>query len=472
MDLARTFSTFPVSKAGPGDVNFDALCKLIFSQKSPQTLTANDISDLRHLITAIENGLSGLITNDGASLRASAAIETKFHIQVVSPKSFMPSESQGRITAAFETTTVGLTLRPLMHSDEQDVRALLADLEVPSSALASGWLSPLSDRQISTSYVIRNGRDLLAYMTWPAMKQDGATTVRAAVNESKPLGLEAAHGVIMHCMNSIIDGPTTLRLTTPKDQVFVHDVARGVGFYGIPGSRDLWKLALGCVATKATWNRCRSELAAISKLKMDGHLPDFRGFDQQIGYITQAGDNGYEPLERIETLLAPTLFCLPGRPAVITPIRHEFATLLLDHSPQGSLLPSPAANLFQERHFLSGYNNFHQLKRGTLILFYESNHPPGPWRARCDCSCPALVPQGHRGLGRLGSGTIGTHTGHVAADRPLNVEDRHCIRQRIPASCWHPVRPSAGSRLRATYRSDQDTINHRHATTGNSGGGL
>ena len=48
---------------------------------------------------------------------------------------------------------------------------------------------------------------------------------------------------------------------------------------------------------------------------MDGQLPIYRGIDQQIPYITQNGDLGYEPLERIETLLSPTLFCLP-KPAV------------------------------------------------------------------------------------------------------------------------------------------------------------
>lgn len=108
--------------------------------------------------------------------------------------------------------------------------------------------------------------------------------------------------------------------------------------------------------------------------RIRGRLPIYRGIDQQIPYITQNGDLGYEPLERIETLLSPTLFCLPDRPSVFTPIRHEFATLLLGHSRQTSLLPAPASNLFQERHFLSGPNSFHHLKRGTLILFYESHH--------------------------------------------------------------------------------------------------
>jgi hypothetical protein len=98
---------------------------------------------------------------------------------------------------------------------------------------------------------------------------------------------------------------------------------------------------------------------------------------QQIPYITQNGDLGYETLERIETLLSPVLFCLPGRPAVITPILHKFAVPLLGHSRQTSMLPAPTSNLFQERHFISGPNSFKQLKRGTLMLFYESKPPRG-----------------------------------------------------------------------------------------------
>ena len=150
-----------------------------------------------------------------------------------------------------------------------------------------------------------------------------------------------------------------------------------MGFCSSSGSRELTKLALGLVATKGTWTRCRSALADLSGLRMAGNLPSYRGMDQQISYVTRNDESGYEPLERIETLLAPMLFCLPGRPAVITPIQHGFAKLLLSHSPQKSLLPAPSSNLFHERHYLSGSQAFNRVKRGTLILFYESKHPRG-----------------------------------------------------------------------------------------------
>ena len=168
------------------------------------------------------------------------------------------------------------------------------------------------------------------------------------------------------------DDPATQR---PADQILIRHVALDVGFCSSSGSRDLTKLALGLVATKGTWGRCRSALTALSGLRMDENLPSYRGMDQQISYVTRSDESGHEPLERIETLLAPVLFCLPGRPAVITPIQHGFAKLLLSHSPQKSLLPAPSSNLFQERHFLSGSHAFNRFRRGTLILFYESKHP-------------------------------------------------------------------------------------------------
>jgi len=83
-------------------------------------------------------------------------------------------------------------------------------------------------------------------------------------------------------------------------------------------------------------------------------------------------------LERLETLLSPALFCVSGRPAVITPIRYRYAQRLLGHSSQTSFLPVSMSNLFQERAFISGPQSFRHLSRGTLVLFYESKHPRAP----------------------------------------------------------------------------------------------
>lgn len=85
MNLARTFTRFPVSRADMESALIRELAQMAFPSKAVTSLTANDISDLRHLITAIENNLAGLITNDAALLGQAREIEAKFGVQVLSP---------------------------------------------------------------------------------------------------------------------------------------------------------------------------------------------------------------------------------------------------------------------------------------------------------------------------------------------------------------------------------------------------
>jgi GNAT superfamily N-acetyltransferase len=371
MNFARTFSRFPVSNVALRSPIVLELARLVFPHKVVDNLSRNDVSDLRHLVTAIENNLAGLITNDDASLRAAPEIEKKFGVQVLSPRAFLPGDSTSR-TVAYEAGGADLSLSPATDSDDADIRTLLTVRGVTAADLASGW-----SRRASVSFVVRAGPKLVAYMCWSALKHEGVRTIRAAIDESFPSAVDVARGVIVHCLNLNVDGPTEVRLRTPANQVRLRDIARGVGFSGARETSDLSKLACGRVATKANWHRRRAELAAKSGFKMDEQFPSFRGMGQQMPYMTQNGNHGFQTLERIETLLSPVLFCLPGRPAVITPILHKFANPLLGHSKQVSLLPAPTSNLFQDRHFISGPNSFNQLKRGTLMLFYESRPPRG-----------------------------------------------------------------------------------------------
>jgi GNAT superfamily N-acetyltransferase len=372
LNLVRAFTRFPVANTAPGEQPTSQLAKLVFPHKASDSLSPNDLSDLRHLITAIQNDLAGLITSDEAILRAAPKIESTFGLQVLSPRAFLPEGNTAPALITYSTPTTDLELLPATDAIESEIRQLLARVGVSASELASGWSS-----RVSTAFIVRSGARLVAYMCWHSLRHDGVTTIRAALDETAPEIANIARGVITHSMSMTIDGPTTLCLKTPPNQTTLREIARGHGFCSAQGSHDLTKLSFGRVATKSNWQELRIKLADIAGLKMEGQFPIFRRMDQQIPYATCGGDHGYETLERIETLLSPALFCLPGRPAVITPIRHEFANLLLCHSRQSSLLPASSSNLFQERHFISGPNAFGLLKRGTLMLFYESNPPRG-----------------------------------------------------------------------------------------------
>jgi hypothetical protein len=182
---------------------------------------------------------------------------------------------------------------------------------------------------------------------------------------------------------------TFLRLELPPHQSFIRELAIGFGFSCSAEQHVLSKIILGGVLTCETWNAYQEKLSKKSKLKLPSAIPAYRSDNQLLPILTPDGNQTHVALDALETLLSPALFCLPGRPAVITPIQRSFSEPLLGHSKQSTLLPLRSASLFQERHYLSGQQTLQHFKRGTLILFYESTKQKG----RCEIVAIARVRQ-------------------------------------------------------------------------------
>jgi hypothetical protein len=134
---------------------------------------------------------------------------------------------------------------------------------------------------------------------------------------------------------------------------------------------------LGGIITTSNWSDRVNDILLASRVRLPDLPPNYRNVDQQIRLVRADGNVGHISLMELETSLSPALFCLPGRPAVITPVRRAFAEHLLSHSPQKSLLPHARAKMYRERHYLGGASTLKQFKRGNLILFYESENNRG-----------------------------------------------------------------------------------------------
>lgn len=375
LDLASTFNTFPVNTEDDDDPVLQQLSVIVFRYKS--TLSRNDKSDLRHLRTAITNNLAGLITNDQKVLDAAGELEKAFGIQILSSDTFLRTETTGQLSTAFEAAQGDLFLGEPSDSDARDLRALLTKNGIGPAELTMGWMQSRSDREVATASIVRRGSQILGYMIWPALRQNGTAVVRAVLDEAAPDGREVARALLTQCLD-ILAGPgrlSQIHLKLPRKQTTLREIALGLGFCADRDSPDLVKLSLGSVVFAKNWNDCRSSLAAFANLKLDSEWPTFRQIDQQLAFITPTADRRHQPLEKLETLLSPALFCLPCRPAVITPIEYRYAQRLLGHSIQSTLLPESSSNLFNERHFISSRNPYRYLTRGTLVFFYES-HPP------------------------------------------------------------------------------------------------
>lgn len=374
------FPSFPLSKGDGVKELLEHLVSLIFPTKTDgQELKPSELSDLHHVATVIQHDLAGLVTNDNAILTAGPQLAAKYGIEVVSPAAFRLDGSKPSGNSAFEASQEAtLALNDVRKKDQMAIHALLTKLNLSGSTIVTGWLPTDVEARVAMRRAVWNGEILLGYITWSARDQGGTTVARIAVDESDSQALNAARVLLVHLLEQLApNGPRQVRLELASHQSLVRDVAVGFGFRGTPDQHCLGKLILGRVLTKETWCAYREELASKEGLKLPTIMPAYRGVHQHIQVLTPDGNQTHVSLDVLESLLSPALFCLSGRPAVITPVQKHFSEPLLGHSSQGSLLPHGTVSLFHDRHYLSSHRTLRHFKRGTLILFYESTKRGG-----------------------------------------------------------------------------------------------
>lgn len=198
------------------------------------------------------------------------------------------------------------------------------------------------------------------------------------MDEANPQALSTARILLIYLLDQLSpNGPYQVRLELPPHQSYVRELASGFGFSCAQEQNCLSKIILGGVLTSKTWSTYQDKIAQKSYLKLPISIPTYRSIDQHLQVLTPDGNKRHITLDALESLLSPALFCLPGRPAVITPVQRNFSEPLLGHSKQSSLLPLRTASLFQDRHYMSSPQTLKHFKRGTLILFYESTKQKG-----------------------------------------------------------------------------------------------
>lgn len=374
------FPSFPLSRSKDSKAFIEELASLIFPGKGEKApLKANETSDLRHVATVIQHDLAGLITSDSAILTAAPQIKARYGVEIVSPAAFRLDVTAPSGNSAFETSDDStLTLLGVSGKDEPAVHDLLSKLKLSGSTITAGWLPTEAQSRIAMRYAVWSGATIVGYSTWSARDSAGVMTVRVAVDEASPHAFNAARILLIYLLEQLTPhGPRQIRLEMAPHQSHVRDLALGFGFTGTPDQYCLSKLILGRVLTEGTWSVYQAELASRGRLRLPSSIPVYRSANQHIQILTPDGNQTHLPLDVLESLLSPALFCLPGRPAVITPVQGSFSGPLLGHSPQGSLLPRGTASLFQDRHYLSHPRTLQHFKRGALILFYESTKHGG-----------------------------------------------------------------------------------------------
>lgn len=373
------FPSIPLLQNKDNQLLFLKLASLIFPEKSNNELTANDLSDIRHIATAVQHDLAGLITNDQAVLNAANPIEQEYGVQIVSSAAFQAKETTNSQNNQYETLDNStLRLTEAQAEDATPILRLLSKLKLPKPSIVDGWLPADENSGIITRWVVWDSERPVGYLTYSTSLPSSVVTARIAINEAFPQALNAARILIIYLVEKLLPlRPLQLKIELPAQQSHTREIAAEFGFRGTNDQNTLSKMILGRVLTSKTWRNQQSEIAATTKLKLPTEPPRYRDVDQYIPILTPSGNREHVGLDALESALSPTLLCLAGRPAVITPVRRSFSEPLLGHSPQGTLLPLGTLNLFKERHYVSSSSTLRHFKRGTLVLFYESSKGKG-----------------------------------------------------------------------------------------------
>ncbi len=369
------FPSFPLADGADSDALLSELAALVFPGR---VLGQSAKSDLRHLATAIQHDLAGFITSDDAILGASSPIHARYGLQVISPGAFRMDVSPSGASSSFDVSSdFTLRLTAVMTDEEQVVRTLLSKAGLSGSAIAAVWCP--AEAQASSRVAVWNSSTALGYLTWMnRLPASEVAIARIMVDETNPQAVAAGRILLIHLLEQLaVSGPQHVALELPTHQNLLRELAFGFGFRGGSSQAQLTKLVLGKVFTRTTWDAHRKVLSTQGGPRLPDTIPDYRSISQQIAVFTPDGNQAHVNLELLETLLSPALFCLPGRPAIITPIQHRFSEALLGHSRQASLLPRGSASTYLDRHYLASPRTLGHFKRGALILFYESTRQSG-----------------------------------------------------------------------------------------------
>lgn len=378
---ASIFITFHAPPDAEKEKLIQELSFFVFPNKAcNQNLSANDLSDLTHLATAVHHRLAGFITNDDAILAAAAQIEAKFDIHVVSPLVFQPSRDPADREEQFETTTAGATLTatPMRAENEDLLRQMLKRLGIPESDAIAQWGALDTAEKTVQRVAVASDDRLVGYLAYPRKIEPFTITGRLALDEANVHTQTAGRLLLNKLLSRAKEAaPSRISLHLAPRQAAARELAMRLGFSGAESGSSLIKLVLNRVVTPDNWAATTTELATLAQLKFPSTCPTYKSIDQQIEVLCPDGNRRYVPLHEVETSLAPAILCLPGRPAVITPIQKDFAEHLLEHSPQSTLLPRARAAQYMERHYFSSERTLKLFTRGTIILFYESGKGGG-----------------------------------------------------------------------------------------------
>lgn len=386
LELARALPRVPLPSRDKMERYSRQLTAIIFPERSRAgKLTLQDISDVRHVATAIEECASGFITSEKAILRASANLKREFGIEVISPEAFgIGDESAEDLRKSLSIGSGASSIEAGLIDDRQRARVeeflrRYGRSERDIRLLLAAGTSALPRRR----YYVARSDCIIAFGAWdaPGLSSQARELV-AYVDESNPAAAGAADYIIRRAVKDVRQiRPITYNFIVPEGQTTLRRIAYSHGFFSAgassPRSRALHKVAVGAIVIPASWTGVVNSLQTAVGLNLPRVPPAFTGSGLLIQIANRENGPIDMPIAELERLLSPVIFVLPDRPGVMLPIKPGYAEELFHGTEQPSFLPDRSVLLRSNRGYIGGAATFGTIPDGGLAVFYESGARTG-----------------------------------------------------------------------------------------------
>lgn len=381
-DPVLSFAKQLPSVSGPSREEIESLATRLSAIVFPVgtregTLSTNDKSDLKHLAEAVLVGAAGFVTGERAIVRAHAALREQHHLSVWSTEDFAAF-----VTPAFEELSPdGEGEHDLSFKESaltEEAQNFLAAHGVSAKMIAAFTRLDAADKRFR--YVAaRESTALVAFAAYrSASGPNDKARLLLVADPRHPATSTAVDFLIEHAVRaSVLSRPSRIELPHVIGQSATRRSAVTNGFLasGLAEDKSLRKISIGTVVTPSGWSSLRSRVESSTGLTLPETCPPFENDEQEIP-IALEGKNASVSLADLETMMAPSLFFLPGRPVAVVPIRRVWAEDLVGGSQLG-LLPKPEAAFRSRRVYFASVTNQYNLVRGRPIIIYESGKRGG-----------------------------------------------------------------------------------------------
>lgn len=343
-------------------------------------LRKRDESDLTHLATMIYHAASGFVTSDDSILGKRNELHSRYGIEVLGPAElaeiYLPSQwTPAQIQAeSFEGALIEVA--ELKEAQRAEAESFLQSCSMPGEQIAHALL-PGQSACPRHRVVAAAAGEMIGFAAWDTARgPQSSAEAWLAMDFSNPLG-ELACDVLLDtmCRDVCQTRPASVSIDCQHISRETLEYVNGQGFEAGPENdrpQTLKKYCIGRIIGPKDWSDVREQMTRFFQLNLPATPPLYSGPETTVIIEQGSGHSTILPLQDFESQFGPVILMLPSRPAVVVPIRRQYADVLLNTANQQSLFVPPEASVLGERLYLSSPRALSVLTPGAVILFYES----------------------------------------------------------------------------------------------------